>query len=101
MKNSKQDTVLTLSTNWNRIRNMCIRLELYHSGDCRAYEQLMYYVRDCEVQMTEEQLKHIVIDIVNHTDYKELGYCDYQECCKNVEYHILNDCTYITSNIEY
>ena len=101
MMNKEQATLLTLSTNWDRIRNMCIKHNFYTRGTCEEYKDLMYFVQGCEIDMNEHDLIHIVRDIASHSDLYGLGYSDSQEMYKHVEYCILNEATYITSDIEY
>ena len=101
MMNKEQATLLTLSTSWDRMRNMCIKHEFYTLGTCEEYENLMRFVFECEIEMNEQDLIHIVRDIASHSDLFKLGYSDSQEMYKHVEYCILNEATYITSDIEY
>lgn len=95
------DNYLNLSTDWYHIRNMCIKHNFYTCGDCREYQRLCDYVNTCETCMDNKDLIFIVLDIWVHSDFSNGDYDSEQEQKKYIEYCILNECTYITSDIEY
>lgn len=76
-----------------KVRNICIDNDLYTSGDCKSYENMLYKL--CKGKATDKRILEIATDIYNHSNIDRFeGYTDI-EAIENIMWHIYNKCLYI------
>lgn len=84
----------------DRIRQMCIKRNLYTRGDCQHYSAMLDFARDADV--TTENLVKIAQDIAEHSNlqaYSSNG--SYCECVENFIYVLANECVWRDYVIEW
>lgn len=81
---------LTVRTDSDQIRSLCIREQYYTNGTNDEYSKLLTYVDDHR-ELSEESLEWIAQDILDHS-------CYFDETKSNIKFKILNDACYIFNN---
>ena len=81
-----------------RIRQMCIKRNLYTCGTCEDYSRMLNFARDADV--TTENLIKIAQDIAEHSNLQAYG-CSYRESVENFIYVLANECVWRDYVIEW
>lgn len=81
----------------NKVRQMCIELNLYTKGDNASYKHMLYVLcvrKNADIDHYED----IVKDILDHSDWQKVAEKygeDYNGLMEILMSKIINDCSYI------
>ena len=81
----------------NRVRQMCINLDLYTKGDNSKYEHMLY-VLCSRIDADIEHYEKIAQDILDHSDWQKVAEKygeDYNGLMELLLSELINECSYI------
>lgn len=92
----KVKTIKTI--NKEMVRSICIDNDLYTSGDCKAYENMLYKL--CKGKATDKKVLEIATDIYTHSNKDRFEGYTVIESIESIMWHIYNKCIYTEVHIE-
>lgn len=86
MKKQKMPKTVKIERMWtaSKVREMCIRMNLYTMGSNTEYSEMLDYVYEHK-NPDNNDIYTVAIDILNHSEYQTL---------ENVMFSLVRDCVY-------
>ena len=76
----------------SKVREMCIRYQYYTHGDCEAYDKMLRFADNLNVENLEG-VKEVAIDIYHHSSLRDMDDCTPTEFVEGLMYGLLTECT--------
>ena len=82
-----------------KVRSLCVKKDYYTNGTCKEYENLLFNLCGSYngKKATIEHIEEIAIDILEHSDYKEIMTqygCTKEGLIEIIAFELINDCCY-------